>query len=120
MGRDRTDGDLALRRAVTPEHPVGAGRVVLGIGLKDFLAWPQGIAQRSEFVGVKPRVPGTLGSELVDAALHLLEEAEWLGHPAQAHSLLCRGVQGGAQLATRNVADFVDLGLELINPWNTP
>jgi hypothetical protein len=30
-------------------------------------------------------------------------------HPAQ-----------GAQLATGNVADFVDLGLELINPWNTP
>jgi len=26
----------------------------------------------------------------------------------------------GAQLATGNVADFVDLGLELINPWNTP
>jgi hypothetical protein len=33
MGRDRKDGDLALRGAVTPEHPVGAGRAVLGIGL---------------------------------------------------------------------------------------
>ena len=25
-----------------------------------------------------------------------------------------------AQLATRDDADFADVGLELINPWNTP
>ena len=26
----------------------------------------------------------------------------------------------GASLAARYVADFVDIGLELINPWDTP
>jgi hypothetical protein len=25
-----------------------------------------------------------------------------------------------ASLATRDVADFADIGLELINPWDTP
>ena len=26
----------------------------------------------------------------------------------------------GASLATGHVADFADIGLELINPWDTP
>jgi len=28
--------------------------------------------------------------------------------------------QQGAKLATRNVADFADCGIELINPWDAP
>jgi predicted nucleic acid-binding protein len=29
---------------------------------------------------------------------------------------ICRSVQG-ASLATRNLKDFSDLGLDLVNPW---
>jgi predicted nucleic acid-binding protein len=31
---------------------------------------------------------------------------------------ICRSV--GATLATRNVDDFVDLGIDVVNPWETP
>ena len=44
-----------------------------------------------------------------------------LGHPISQFdaqiAAICRA--RGATLATRNVADFADIGLKLINPWDT-
>ncbi|MCT0224032.1 type II toxin-antitoxin system VapC family toxin [Synechococcus sp. CS-1328] len=52
----------------------------------------------------------------------LLSRREQLGRPIATADAVIAAITlaQGAQLATRNVGDFVDLGLELINPWNTP
>jgi hypothetical protein len=45
-------------------------------------------------VGVKTRISWTLGSELIDEALHLPEETERLRLFAKTHGVLCRCLQG--------------------------
>lgn len=52
----------------------------------------------------------------------LLSRREQLGRPMAAADAVIAAttLTQGAQLATRNVADFAGLGLELINPWHTP
>ncbi|AFY28860.1 type II toxin-antitoxin system VapC family toxin [Cyanobium gracile] len=49
----------------------------------------------------------------------LLVRREQLGRPiATADAVIAAtALAQGAQLATRNVSDFTDLGLDLINPW---
>lgn len=53
MWRDCKDGDLSPLRTVTPEHPIGPGRVVLHVGLEDLLPLVVGVRQRVVFVGLQ-------------------------------------------------------------------
>ena len=52
----------------------------------------------------------------------LLRHRERLGRSiATADAVIAAtALAQGALLATRDVADFADIGLELINPWDTP
>jgi predicted nucleic acid-binding protein len=70
------------------------------------------------FVG---RVWG-FSSEAAHWYAELLSRRERLGRPMAAADAVvaATALAQGAQLATRDHADFADVGLELINPWNTP
>jgi toxin FitB len=52
----------------------------------------------------------------------MLQRREWLARTmATADAVIAAtALAHGAPLATRNVADFSEIGLELINPWDLP
>jgi hypothetical protein len=50
--RDRHDGDLSLLGAVAAELPVGARRVVLGVGLKHLFRRVERVQQGGKGLGV--------------------------------------------------------------------
>ncbi len=59
-------------------------------------------------------------SEAAHWYAELLRRRERMGRPmATADAVIAAtALAHGAALATRDVADFADIGLELINPWN--
>jgi predicted nucleic acid-binding protein len=61
-------------------------------------------------------------SEAAHWYAQLLRRRERLGRSmATADAVIAAtALAHGASLATRNVADFANIGLELINPWDTP
>jgi predicted nucleic acid-binding protein len=61
-------------------------------------------------------------SEAAHCYAHLPRRREPLGRSmATADAVIAAtALAQGASLATRDVVDFADIGLELINPWNTP
>jgi predicted nucleic acid-binding protein len=61
-------------------------------------------------------------SEAAHWYAELLNRRERLGRPmATADAVVAAtALARGAQLATRDDADFADVGLELVNPWNIP
>jgi hypothetical protein len=52
----------------------------------------------------------------------MMAEAERRGRPRPAVDLQIGATAAclGLAIATRNVSDFEDLGLEIVNPWETP
>jgi predicted nucleic acid-binding protein len=61
-------------------------------------------------------------SEAAHWYAQLLRRRERLGRSmATADAVIAAtALAQGASLASRDVADFADIGLELINPWDTP
>jgi predicted nucleic acid-binding protein len=61
-------------------------------------------------------------SEAAHWYAQLLRRRERLGRSmANADAVIAAtALAQGASLATRDVADFADIGLEVINPWDTP
>ena len=72
----------------------------------------------------EPRVLARADGPDPDAvAITTMNEAEILhgiAPPGRPRAMADAALARGAQLATRDDADFADVGLELINPWNTP
>jgi hypothetical protein len=66
MGRDRNERDLALLGPATPEHSVGAGGAVLGVGLEHFSLRVQRIGQGGKGMGVEAWMAWALGAELCE------------------------------------------------------
>jgi toxin FitB len=48
------------------------------------------------------------------------EAAHWYAELLRRRERLARPLAHGVPLATRDVADFAEIGLELINPWDVP
>ncbi|MFC7486520.1 type II toxin-antitoxin system VapC family toxin [Knoellia sp. CPCC 206453] len=57
--------------------------------------------------------------EAASAYARIVAERQGAGHPVGAMDALVAAIAtvAGATVATRDVADFADLGLPLINPW---
>jgi predicted nucleic acid-binding protein len=99
---------------------ITVGEILLGVRLL-----PAGRRRDGLLVAVQ-RVLGSFSGRVLvydddsaDIYAALQEQRRHAGHPLSVEdgmiAAIC--VQNGATLATRNVRDFEDLGLELVNPW---
>lgn len=109
-------GDTWLASVVVAELLFGLARLPQG-ARKDALSQTVKAMLEQDFAGQ------VLPFDLAAAAsyAHLVSQRERLGQPigmADAQ-IAATCLAYGAALATRNTRDFADLGLTLVNPWET-